>query len=404
MALPSRLEGQDPAKLVETSRRLLADLQALSTRIAAVNEIATAINRSLDLNRILQIVGEQAKWLLDFEYCSVTLVAMEGEGVGANDVLLFGSDDLAPDRDVIERALKSKQPQLAKGEIEDGRLRAQMVLPLEAEGVALGSINFVRHTQKAYTQEDLRIAYMLALQLASAIRNARRFHKIEDLYGQLEISKKASDDLLRNVLPESVAVELREHGKVVPVHYEMATVLFTDFVGFTPIAAILPPEELLRLLDDCFTEFDHIIEQYGLEKLKTIGDSYMCVAGVPTAQATHAVNGVRAALAIQAYMLSWAEKQQARGLPTWQTRIGLHSGSLIAGVIGQKRFAYDVWGDTVNTAARIESNSQPDEITITEATYQLVRDYFVIESRGVIDVKGKGAMTIYAVKGELDRV
>jgi class 3 adenylate cyclase len=245
----------------------------------------------------------------------------------------------------------------------------------------------------------MRIAYLLALQLTSALRNARHFEEIRHLYSQLEVEKKTADQLLLNILPEAIAHELKEKGQVSPVYYPSATVMFSDFAGFTQLAAQMPPNELLQELDFCFSGFDQIIARHGLEKLKTIGDSYMCVGGVPVPSETHAVEMVTAALEMMAMMKEREADKAQQNQPYWQTRMGIHTGPLIAGVIGRQKFSYDIWGNTVNLASRVEAASLPNAITISKSTYELVKDVFCCESRGEISIKGADKMEMYLVIG-----
>jgi len=210
-----------------------------------------------------------------------------------------------------------------------------------------------------------------------------------------------SESLLLNILPLDVAKELKQNGISKPSHYPSATVCFTDFEGFTKIAETLSPTELVEELDRCFSYFDSLMERHKLEKLKTIGDSYMFVGGIPKSNTTHAVDSVMAALEIQAFMNQMKEIKAAQALPYWQLRLGIHSGELIAGVIGDKKFAYDVWSDTVNTASRCESSGMTGKINISSTTYELVKDFFQCEYRGEIPAKHKGNIRMYFVEGLL---
>jgi len=215
----------------------------------------------------------------------------------------------------------------------------------------------------------------------------------------LNQERAKSDSLLLNILPASVADELKANDSVSPRHYESTSVLFTDFVGFTQIAEGMTPEELIAELDACFSRFDAITKTHRLEKIKTIGDSYMAVGGVPTANQTHAGDSVMAALEIQSFMMELAESKKKLNQPFWQLRLGIHTGPLVAGVIGREKFAYDVWGDTVNTASRLESSGVAGRINISGATYQLIKDLFVCEYRGKISAKHKGDIDMYFVNG-----
>jgi len=212
----------------------------------------------------------------------------------------------------------------------------------------------------------------------------------------LQQEKKKSDDLLLNILPHEIAEELKATGKSKAQLYDEVSVIFTDFVNFTQISEKLGVDELLEELNINFTAFDRIMEKYGLEKIKTIGDAYLAVSGLPAANEQHAENAVLAALDIIEFV-SERKKQVTYGL---DIRIGINSGSLIAGIIGVKKFAYDIWGDTVNIAARMEQSSAPGKVNISESTYQLVKDNFECAHRGKIDAKHKGEMDMYFVKGK----
>lgn len=213
----------------------------------------------------------------------------------------------------------------------------------------------------------------------------------------LNQERAKSDSLLLNILPASIGDELKANDVVIPRQYESASVLFTDFVGFTQIAEGLRPEELIAELDACFGRFDAIARKHKLEKIKTIGDSYMAVGGVPVANGTHAVDSVLAALEIQRFMIELAEKKKQLNRPCWQLRLGIHTGPLVAGVIGREKFAYDVWGDTVNTASRLESSGVAGRINISGATYEQVKDLFDCEYRGKVSAKHKGEIDMYFV-------
>lgn len=219
--------------------------------------------------------------------------------------------------------------------------------------------------------------------------------RIEKQHDELKMEKKRSDDLLLNILPGEIAEELKEKGHTEARLFNNVTVLFTDFVDFTRAGETMAPQELVDELHTCFKAFDEIIQQYGIEKIKTIGDAYLAVAGVPRADAEHAIHVVNAALDIQQFV---AARKRVLGNKTFEVRIGIHSGNVVAGIVGIKKFAYDIWGDTVNTAARMEQSSEPGKITISRATYDLVKERFVCEDRGMVEAKNKGELSMYFVE------
>jgi len=223
----------------------------------------------------------------------------------------------------------------------------------------------------------------------------RRYKYIRRTRDVIEKEKARSDDLLKNILPEETADELKEHGRVQAKKFESVSVMFADFVGFTHYSEKMSPEDLVKTVDYYFSRFDQAAENYGVEKIKTMGDCYMCAAGLPFPEKDHAVQMVRLACDI-IDIVSGDGYSEVTG---FEIRIGIHSGPVVAGVVGTKKFAYDIWGDTVNIASRMESGSQAGRINISESTYLLIKDHFECEFRGMVQVKNKGMMKMYFVKG-----
>jgi class 3 adenylate cyclase len=212
-------------------------------------------------------------------------------------------------------------------------------------------------------------------------------------------AKKRSDELLLNILPSKTAEELKKNGKVEAKKFESASVMFTDFQAFTKYSQKLTPEILVKSVDYFFCQFDRIIEKYQLEKIKTIGDAYMCAGGIPKENQHHAVDIIFAAFEIIDF-INESKENKDKEIAHFDIRIGINTGPVVAGVVGEKKFAYDIWGDTVNVASRMETNSIAGMINISEDTYALVKDYFECEYRGEIEVKNKGMMKMYFVKGK----
>jgi class 3 adenylate cyclase len=215
---------------------------------------------------------------------------------------------------------------------------------------------------------------------------------------QIQQERERADNLLKNILPEKTAQELKLYDSVQPVRYDAVTVLFSDFKNFTQIAEQLTPEELVAELDLCFRLFDHIVAEYGLEKIKTIGDAYMCAGGLPEPSATHAIDTVRAAIEMQHGLRNLMEKNALDGRPVFEMRIGIHSGPVVAGVVGSRKFAYDIWGDTVNTAARLEQGGEPGKINISETTWKEIQKEIGCTYRGKLSAKNKGEIDMYFVE------
>ncbi len=214
---------------------------------------------------------------------------------------------------------------------------------------------------------------------------------------QIEQEKERSEALLLNILPKYIAQELKEHAKVKTRTISQCTVVFTDFINFSQIAKKLTPQDLIGALDECFRAFDNIISKYNIEKIKTIGDSYMCAGGVPVTNSTHAVDAVNAAIEMIHFLDEWNLEREKHNKVRFDARIGIHSGPIIAGVVGAKKFAYDIWGDTVNVAARLESQSAAQKINISDSTYQLIKKHYQCIKRGSISVKNMTDLEMYFV-------
>ncbi|MCB1177058.1 MAG: adenylate/guanylate cyclase domain-containing protein [Leptospiraceae bacterium] len=214
-----------------------------------------------------------------------------------------------------------------------------------------------------------------------------------------KIEHQKSEELLTKILPEKIAKELKERGETMPLFYKSATVLFTDFVGFTKMSEKMKPAELIYELENCFTRFDDAGKRFKIEKLKTIGDAYMCAAGLPERTKTHAIDACLFGLEIQKIINELKIEKEKEGKPFWRLRLGIHSGPVVAGVIGKNKIAYDIWGDTVNTASRMESSGQEGMVNISKVTYDLVKDFFEFENRGKVTAKSKGEVDMYFVIG-----
>jgi class 3 adenylate cyclase len=221
-------------------------------------------------------------------------------------------------------------------------------------------------------------------------------HRNEELLAENEVERRKSDALLLNVLPAAVADELKRRGRYAPRIVDQATVLFTDFVGFSSSTRGADPQKVLDHLDRLFKTFDAIVDEYGLEKIKTMGDGYLCAAGLIDTSPSGAVEACRAALA----MLEAVKAKKVDGGFPWGVRIGLHTGPVIAGIIGTTKFSYDIWGDTVNIASRMESSGIADGINVSAATCTAAGDDFCFKPRGLVPIKGGEALEMFELTGK----
>ena len=209
--------------------------------------------------------------------------------------------------------------------------------------------------------------------------------------------KKRSDELLLNILPEETAEELKATGTAKAKSFDLVSVLFTDFKNFTQASELLSAEELVQEINYCYSEFDRIVTRHGIEKIKTIGDAYMCVGGLPVANNTHPFDVIKAGLEMQEFIIKNKEERINKGQPYFELRLGIHTGPVVAGIVGIKKFAYDIWGDTVNTASRMESSGEIGKVNISGTTYEIIKDQFDCTHRGKVKAKNKGEIDMYFV-------
>jgi len=252
-------------------------------------------------------------------------------------------------------------------------------------------LEVVKRTRKISEQNKQIIEQNAQVEIQNA--------QIEQQKELIEKEKEKVEGILLNILPEGTAAELISKGKSKARYYKRVTVMFTDFVGFSKIAENMKPQDLVRQLDSYFTNFDKIISKFDLEKIKTIGDAYMCAGGVPIRNKSNAIEVVLAALAIQEFMADYNGKQEEKGKESWNIRIGINTGEVTAGVIGQKRFAYDIWGSTVNQAQRMEMHGEPNTVNVSGNTYEIIAPYFLCTYRGKIQTKHNGTLDMYFVEG-----
>ena len=264
---------------------------------------------------------------------------------------------------------------------------------LAQKQIEVDLLNEKQNKQRIIVTSTIIALVLLSLLALGLLHRNRYIQKTSHI---IKGERDRSDHLLCNILPEKTAQELKEAGKVRAKHFESVTVMFTDFKAFTANSGQLSPEELVESIDFYFSKFDEIVEKHGLEKIKTIGDAYMCAGGLPFPTSDHAHKMVEAAMEI-AEFVDESKKDDPNNLTRFDIRIGINTGPVVAGVVGTKKFAYDIWGDTVNIASRMESNSEEGKINISENTFNLVKNQFCCSYRGEIEAKYKGKLKMFYV-------
>ncbi|HCN50566.1 MAG TPA: hypothetical protein DIT10_15980 [Chryseobacterium sp.] len=259
----------------------------------------------------------------------------------------------------------------------------------------------IKHKEEVQKQEKQRNIFIVSLGFILVVAGGlwNRLNFVRKSRAALKIEKDRSEELLLNILPEEIAEELKQKGSVNARDFSLVSILFTDFKSFTQTAERMSPQSLVEEINICFKAFDLISEKYKIEKIKTIGDSYMAAGGIPKPDQDSLRNIVLAGLEMQAFMAKRKNENQETDKPAFEMRLGIHAGPIVAGIVGVKKFQYDVWGDTVNTASRIESNGMVGKVNISESLYQLIKDEgcFSFEYRGNIQAKGKGELKMYFV-------
>jgi len=297
--------------------------------------------------------------------------------------------------------------------VRENKILSMMCLPLADKGELVGLLYLEnRLLDGVFTGSKLDLLNLLSGQIAISIQNAmlvenleekvkERTHEIQMQQIKIEMEMQKSDALLLNILPQKTADDLKNLGYTKAVHYDNAHVMFCDLVGFTKRAESMSPQEIVNEIHEFFSGIDDIMLKYNIEKIKTIGDAYMCAAGLTELQdETAAIRIVKAAQDILSLLQQFNEKTSATEKPAINLRIGIHTGPVVAGVVGKSKFAYDIWGDTVNTASRMESAGQPGKINISAQTYEQIKDSFKCSFRGKLEVKSKGLIEMYFVDGD----
>lgn len=396
----------------EVLRQSEAKYRELAQQEELLNRLARAIRNSLDLDTILETAVHEIRNLLEIDRCQFRWFRADWEQPYWETVKEAKHPDLkshlgrypledvvsSPEQFLDELLRMSARASDDVNTLEDLRERnfllsfgytAFFSLPIRVGTKGIGVI-YCAHCSgcRPWTAREVELVQSVAAQVAIAISQA-------ELYEQARTAQEQSDRLLLNILPEAIAQRLKQDEHTIADSFEEVTVLFADIVSFTQLSSNISPHELVKQLNEIFSTFDRLAQQHGLEKIKTIGDAYMVVGGLPTPRADHAEAIAKMALDMQREIHHFKRDD---GEP-FHIRIGISSGPVVAGVIGLNKFIYDLWGDTVNIASRMESQGIPDYIQVTAATYEKLRHKFRLEERGIIQVKGKGEMLTYFLKG-----
>jgi class 3 adenylate cyclase len=373
--------GDSQRKLENQLVTAEADNRALREQIAKL----TGQSQNIENNYQEQIKQVQEKTQQELNQKNATITQISAAKQVADSLMRTQNQQLANlTREQMEDLYKLSEKEK---EITDQKNRVLLAEKEQAES-------------KKYQQfAELAVIFVLLLAILFYFRYRSKRRTANQLSAQnkrIEEEQKRSNNLLLNILPPAIAEELKTRNKVAARKYDQATVMFVDFKGFTNVAEKLSPEMLVEELDFCFTNFDRIISAYRIEKIKTIGDAYMCASGLSDMNASPS-DMVKAALQIQDFMLALKAERLSKGMPFFEARAGIHVGPVVAGVVGTRKFTYDIWGDTVNIAARMEETCEPGHVNVSEDAYWLSKYEFEWLYRGKVAAKNKGMMDMYYV-------
>ena len=381
-----RFKATDPQSYVAVSGFLITAIVVSQTALTARKRAAEALERKAETDRLYEL--GQALLTSDSLQATAWITVHQSIrifGVSGAAFYLQASSEIhraGESSAILEETLRATA---VSGVLSTDPLAKISILPVRVGDEMVGSFGICGASLSETVLKSV------AALLSVVLERVRAGERVEQ-------EKRVSESLLLNILPAEVAEELRAKGIVSPKYFEDVTILFTDLVGFTTSTEKMAAEELVERLHDYFTAFDQIVKRYRLEKMKTIGDSYMCLSGLPIRNPAHPVDTVMAAMEM---LRAVEERDRPDRPPQWKVRIGIHTGPVIAGVVGINKFAFDIWGDTVNYSSRMESSGQANRINLSERTYSRIKDFFECEYRGKVLTKEKRELDMYFVNGIL---
>jgi class 3 adenylate cyclase len=409
----SQLETQRAEKDKITEK--LSEFEHHLSQSNLLIDIGRKITSSLNVNEILIVVQEFVQSSMDIEEIELLFIRNEKTialGIDKKGkIVTYTIDEMAVIGDAMQWVLDNNKVVHLNDAVQDyaqyffkplqtlsGKDPAALiVLPLFLNDKPIGVFGTYSLHKNVYTSYHIDFLNSIASYLAVALDNANVYQLLEKSKSEIENEKAKSDNLLLNILPAEIAEELKEKGEAPARHYDSVSILFTDFKEFTQAAEQLSATELVNEINTCFKTFESICEKYRVEKIKTIGDSYMAVGGLPLPYEGHIANTVKAGIEMAEFIID--RKKLNKNKVAFDMRLGIHCGPAVAGIVGAKKFQYDLWGDSVNTASRMESHGEIKRVNISEAIYQNIKNdpYFEFEKRGEIQVKGKGDIEMYFV-------
>ena len=412
-----QLPSESEITLSSSSSSSLNNLD-LSTVVKATEVISQEIDKEKLLKKLIMISIENAAAESGYLILNKdNRISVSAYGNVDHHTELYEDKDLSEFEDInskiINYVVRTEKPYIVQDASTDSLFaddtyikthdsKSIFCLPILNKSKLVGLLYLSNNlTTDAFSPERVNMLNVLSGQIAISIENSSLVENLEEKVKlrtiEINKEKETSENLLLNILPKMIASELKQTGKAEPRYYDAVSVMFIDFVNFSSMSNNVDYRDLVNLLSEYFQAFDEIIGEFEIEKIKTIGDAYLCASGLPLESSNHANEMVNAAIRIRDFILRHKKEKEAQGKPYFMARIGIHSGPVVAGVVGIKKFAYDIWGSTVNIAARVETSGTPGEIAISQETYDLIKDNFSAEYKGKFPAKNMVDMDIYII-------